>query len=109
MAEDLTISMLNKELAALNCPASLICGLTGISNGTLSNYRNGVTRLTGPDDRKIREAIEAVKKLVAAAHPIPVDFRRVAELRPLVDSIKSNQVYIIVVTDLGEKNHEHDN
>jgi hypothetical protein len=100
---DLTIEMLNKELVALNCPASVIAGLTGISNGTLSNYRNGVTRLTGTDDFKIRNAVATLKKLVEAAHPIPVDFRRVAELRPLVDALETGRLVIIVVDGIETK------
>jgi hypothetical protein len=105
MSTDLTIAMLNEALIELNCPASLICGLTGISNGTLSNYRNGVTRLTGDHDFKIRTAVAALKKLVEAARPIPVDFRRVAELRPLIDSLESGRIAIIVVDSSGPQ-HE---
>ena len=98
---DLTIEMLNKELAALNCPASVIAGLAGISNGTLSNYRNGITPLTGSDDFKIRNAVSALKKLVEAAKPIPVDFRRVNELKPLVDSLTAGKIAIIVVDGIA--------
>lgn len=96
MAVDIQISKMEHELDLLGCPVSTIAALSGISNGTLSHYRSGAQQVSGQDSRKISTALTDLKRLVEACAPIPVDFRRVGELKDLIAGLKDKSLTIFI-------------
>jgi hypothetical protein len=95
------VETINRNLQHLGCPASTLAGLAGISGGRLSNYLNGVQPVANDDDRKLRQALAGLKKLIAAAQPLPIDFRRVGELRELISALENGGLEIFVLARPG--------
>jgi hypothetical protein len=96
MAVDIQIQKMEHELALLGCPVSTIAAISAVSNGTLSHYRSGAQQPSRQDTLKISEALTDLKNLVAAAAPLPLDFRRVGELKDLIAGLKGKSLTIFV-------------
>jgi hypothetical protein len=95
------VETVNRDLQHLGCPASTLAGLAGIAGGRLSNYLNGVQSVPNDDDRKLRLALAGLKKLIAAAQPLPIDFRKVGELRQLISALENGGIEIFVLQRPG--------
>jgi DNA-binding transcriptional regulator YdaS (Cro superfamily) len=90
------ITVANETLEELRCPASTLAGLSGISGAKLSQYLNGVVRIGAQDELKLRKTIAALRKLVEYASPLPLDYRRVGEIRRLLDTMEAGILQVVV-------------
>jgi hypothetical protein len=90
------VTVANQTLEELRCPASTLAGLAGISGAKLSQFLNGVVRIGAQDEVKLRNTIAALRKLVEYASPLPIDYRRVGEIRRLLDTMESGILQIVV-------------
>jgi len=90
------INVANQTLEELRCPASTLAGLAGITGAKLSQYLNGVVRIGAQDELKLRNTITALRKLVEYASPLPLDYRRVGEIRRLLDTMADGVLEIVV-------------
>jgi hypothetical protein len=96
------ISVANQTLEELRCPASTLAGLAGITGAKLSQYLNGVVRIGAQDELKLRNTIASLRKLVEYASPLPLDYRRVGEIRRLLDTMEAGILQVVVF----EQNYE---
>ena len=90
------VNILNRELPQFGCPASTLSSLAGISSGKLSSYLNGVTRCPHEHELKLRQTWARLKKLVEFAKPLPLDFRKVGELKSLLEQMESQVLTVVV-------------
>ena len=96
------ITILGKELAALGIPASTVSSLAGISSGKLSSYLSGLNRCPAQHDIALRKTWASLKKLIAYAHPIPVDYRKIALLKEALAAMESGELQIVVLQTKAE-------
>jgi len=96
------VTILKRELPALNLPASTVASLAGISPSKLTSYLNGVGRCGHDHDIKLRAAWSGLKKFLEYAGPIPVDFRRVDKLRESIQAMAEGRLKIVVIHEPEE-------
>jgi len=90
------IAILQRELPQLGIPASTVSSLAGISSGKLSSYMNGVNRCPVDHEVKLRVTWAQLKKLIEYAAPLPLDYRKVAQLRKSLDAMEDGTLQIVV-------------
>ncbi len=90
------IAILQRELPQLGIPASTVSSLAGISSGKLSSYMNGVNRCPGDHDVRLRKTWVQLRKLIEYAAPLPLDYRKVAQLRKSLDAMEDGTLQIVV-------------
>lgn len=89
-------TQLKNKMRELDLSGQALSFLAGISAGHLSAYLMGTTR---PDDmklRKIQEIISGIEQLAKMSKPLPVDLRRVSEIKRLLEALDKGRLEISV-------------
>jgi hypothetical protein len=90
------VSILRRELAQSGCPASTVGALAQISSGKISAYLNGAVPCPAQHDLRLRKTWASLKKLVDYAQPLPIDFRKVTQLRTAINMVESGELQIVI-------------
>lgn len=94
------ITILRRELPALNIPASTLAGLTNsVSSSRLSKYLNGSERCGGEHYEQLQKAWSKLKQLIQFSAPLPLDYRKVDKLRESLDAMETGSLRIIVYNE----------
>jgi hypothetical protein len=98
------ITVLRRELPALNIPASTLASLTNsVSSSRLSKYLNGSERCGGEHYEQLQKAWNQLKKLIQFSDPLPLDYRKVDKLRESLDAMEAGSLRIIVYNETEMK------
>lgn len=90
------VNVLNRELREWNCPARTLAHIAGLSSGKLSSYLNEVTRVPVEDELKLRTKWAALKRLIDATKPLPLDLSKVGDISRSLDAFESGELQIVV-------------
>jgi hypothetical protein len=103
------IRILNEEAGALGVPDSTTSALSGVPPARLSGYRRGVEKCPNHHEKMLRETWSDLKKLIDAAYPLPLDYRKVDALRQSIKMMKSGELSILVYEGETSKQNEQEN
>jgi predicted transcriptional regulator len=90
------VTVTNKMIAELKCPANTVASLAGITGAKLSQYLNGVLRIGAQDEIKLRNTVSQLKKLVEYSRPLPLNYKLAGVLRECIQMIEDGELQIIV-------------
>ena len=85
-----------QKIDALGVPAATISALSGVSNTDLSLFLNQQKPCPAHKATMINRAVQDLEKLVAMARPLPIDFRKAAVLRDLIEKIETDELLVFV-------------
>jgi hypothetical protein len=92
-------NIISVKMASLGISQQQLSFYTGIHTNRLSPFLSGQKDLGAVDLIKINDALASLEKLAETALPWPIDFRRVVEIKMLMEQLKYGELdELIMVT-----------
>lgn len=85
-------NIVNMKMAALGISQQQLSFYTGIHTNKLSPLLSGQRDLDAASLEKINDALANLERLAEAALPWPIDFRRVVEVKRLMEQLKYGEL-----------------
>jgi hypothetical protein len=89
-------NVVETTLRELSCPAQTLASLSGINSGRLSRIIRGHENIGGEDERRLRVAVNALRKLRDFVSPIPVQWKDFVSVKKCVDLMQAGKLSIIL-------------
>jgi hypothetical protein len=94
-------NIVSVKMAALGISQQQLAYYTGIHMNKLSPLLSGQKDLGAVDLTKINDALASLEKLAEAALPWPIDFRRVVEVKRLMEQMKYGELDRLIAATRG--------
>ena len=91
------LSVIQNVLTATGCSSRALAAIADVSIGSVSNYLSGVQSPDSERLERLYKTATAIEKL--AALDIPVDFTKVAQIKPLIDKIVAGGSIIVTINE----------
>jgi hypothetical protein len=85
------------ELKRLDLSQSVLCALTSIPAGSLSDIIRGVKKPNFQQERSIYQALESVDRLIKACSPLQLDTSKTLLLRQHIELLDAGRLQISIV------------
>jgi hypothetical protein len=90
-------NILKRECPMHGVPLATVGSLAGVSSGMLSSYVNGVRRVPNDHEIRLHDAWTKLKKLIAFAKPLPLNFKQAGELRECIRLMENGSLTVVVI------------
>jgi hypothetical protein len=94
-------NIISVKMAALGISQQQLSYYTQIHTNRLSPFLSGQKDLGAVDLTKINDALASLEKLAEAALPWPIDFRRVVEVKRLMEQLKYGELDKLIAVTRG--------
>ena len=84
------------KMKTLEVSANFVAALAGVPATKLHRALVGTRPLENPDATKVLNVLDELVALAEACKPIPVSFRKVAEIRDLLDAKRRGDFFVAV-------------
>jgi hypothetical protein len=94
-----SIEAVEPELRRLDISQSTLCALTGITAGSLSDITRGVKKPSFEQQRDIYYWLEGLNRLIEAAKPLQLDFKKTLQLRQQIELLDAGKLHIAIFVE----------
>jgi len=94
-------NIISVKMAALGISQQQLAYYTSIHTNKLSPFLSGQKDLGAVELTKINDALASLEKLAETALPWPVDFRRVVEVKRLMEQLKYGELDRLIAATRG--------
>jgi hypothetical protein len=94
-------NIVSVKMAALGISQQQLSYYSGLHTNKLSPMLSGQRDLGAVELTKINEALAGLEKLAEAALPWPIDFRRVVEIKRLMEQLKYGELDRLIAVTRG--------
>ena len=91
------IAAVESELNRLDASQAVLCGLAGITPGSLSDILRGVKPASFQQEQDIYKWLEGLNKLIEAVKPLQLDLRKTLQIKEQIQLLEAGRLQVSVV------------